>query len=70
MNLFHVQQYTVTFSMQLSSTPPPCFIVDMPKAQKLLEYKQFKLQIENTHDLVSYRFPVIFGGIHLARTYG
>ena len=42
----------------------------MPKAQKLLEYNQFKLQIENTHDLVSYRFPVIFGGIHLARTHG
>ena len=42
----------------------------MPKAQKLLEYNQFKLQIENTHNLVSYRFPVIFGGIHLARTYG
>ena len=68
MNLFHVQQYCyIQHPVVLNSST---MFHSMPKAQKLLEYNQFKLQIENTHNLVSYRFPVIFGGIHLARTYG
>ena len=68
MNLFHVQQYCyIQHPVVLNSST---MFHSMPKAQKLLEYNQFKLQIENTHDLVSYRFPVIFGGIHLARTHG